>query len=85
MFRNELDITDMYNIDNKYKERLTQSIIDKYINLEKLDASNNAKITNVNHLAKLEILNAENECGINDAGIVYCVNLKSLNASDNQK
>ena len=27
--RNGIDITDMYNIDKKYKELLTQSIIDK--------------------------------------------------------
>jgi len=57
-FRNGLDITDMYNIDDKYKEQLTQTIIDKYKNLKKLDASNNPKITNVNNLAKLEILGA---------------------------
>ena len=48
-FRNELDIIDMYNIDKKYKKLLTQPIIDRYINLEKLDASYNSKITNVNH------------------------------------
>ena len=31
-----LDITDMYNIDDKYQELLTQSIIDRHINLKKM-------------------------------------------------
>ena len=53
-FRNGLDISDMYNIDDKYRSRLTQTIIDRYINLEKLDASKNPKITNVNHLVSLK-------------------------------
>jgi len=83
--RNGLDITDMYNIDEKYKKLMTQSIIDKYTNLEKLDASNNHKITTVSHLAKLEILNAQYICGINDVGIINCINLKSLNVSNNSK
>jgi len=76
----------MYNIYGKYRGRLTQSIIDRYINLEKLDAAFNSKITNVNHLTKLEILDAFGiNCGINDAGLVQCVNLKSLNVSYNRK
>ena len=83
--RNWLDITGMHNIDGKYKKLLTQSIIDMYINPEKLDASYNRKITNVNHLAKLEILNASWNYGINDAGIMQCVNLKTLNAFKNPK
>ena len=35
---NWLDITEMHNIDDKYKEQLTQPIIDRDINPEKLDA-----------------------------------------------
>ena len=46
-FRDELGITDMYNIDDKYKKLITQSIVDRYINLEKLDASFNSKITTI--------------------------------------
>ena len=83
--RNELYITDMYNIDSKYKSLLTQTIIDIYINLEKLDALENRLIKSVNHLAKLEILDASGACGINDAGIVQCINLKSLRAAYNTK
>jgi len=80
-FRNELDMTDMYNIDDKYKYRLTQTVIDKYINLKKLDISLNPKITNVNHLVELEILNASgSRCRMYDTGLVYCINLKDLNA-----
>jgi len=30
-------------------------------------------------------LNAEWNCGINDAGIVQCINMKSLNAMYNKK
>ena len=84
--RNGLDIIDMYNIDDKYKKLITKSIINRYINLTKLDASKNPKIATVNHLVNLEILNAYGgDCGINDAGIMQCVNLKSLNATHNPK
>ena len=36
------------------------------LNLEKLNASDNFKITNVNHMIKLKVLNASVKCGIDD-------------------
>ena len=50
-----------------------------------MNASNNPKVTTVNHLVKLEILDVSWNCGINNAGIVNCINLESLSAIDNPK
>ena len=38
----------------------------KNLNLEKLNAYNNSKITNVNHMTKLKELDARGDCGIDD-------------------
>ena len=40
--RNGLDITDMYNIGDKYKKLLTQTMNSRYINHKKLDALYNS-------------------------------------------
>ena len=56
-----------------------------------MNASDNPKITNVNHLANLEILLARNDmgvndiCGINDAGIAQCIKSESLDVPNNSK
>ena len=71
-------MTDIYNIEDKYKKQLTQPIIERYINLKILDASDNSKISNINQLVELEILNAYGHYyGINNIGIINCINLKS--------
>ena len=54
------------------------------INLEKLIAYDNPKITNVNHMTNLKELNAGGNCGINNEGI-SCVNLEVFDASFNRK
>ena len=41
----------------------------KGLNLEKLDANYNSKITNVNFMTKLKELYDEDDCGIDDQGI----------------
>jgi len=51
-------------------------------NLEKLDASYNQKITNVNHMTKLKKLEAYGDCGIDDDGIKN-LNLEILCANYN--
>jgi len=56
----------------------------KNINLEKLYVSYNHKITNVNHMTKLKILDASCGCGIDDDGIED-LNLEYLNAVANPK
>jgi len=64
---------------------INDSGIIQCIKLKSLNASNNRKITNVNHLAKLEILSARCDCGINDAGMVNCINLKKLEYYEDPK
>ena len=48
---------------------------EKFIDLEELNANNNEKIKNVNHLTKLKILKCCDDCGINQEGIE---NLQSI-------
>ena len=54
------------------------------LNLVKLNACSNSKITNVNHMSNLKKLYAEHGCGINDDGIKY-LNLSILHAETNPK
>ena len=55
------------------------------LNLRKLYAGNNSKITNVSHMTRLEVLDAIWDCGIDDNGIANCLNLKKLNSYENPK
>ena len=54
---------------------------EKFIDLEELDASDNKKITNVNHLIKLKILGCSRDCGINQKGIKDLKLIEKLNSS----
>jgi len=56
----------------------------KDINLEKLEASCNQKISNVNHMTNLKELLARNDCGIDDRGIIN-INLEKLDADCNPR
>ena len=47
-----------------------------------LDAEDNKYITNVNLMTNLEVLDASENCGIQDAGI-KCINLTELHAENN--
>jgi hypothetical protein len=49
----------------------------------KLNANNNSKITNINHMTKLKVLCAFGSCGINNRGIINLTNLEVLNANNN--
>ena len=82
---NRIKIKDFYNIPDKIKNKLTNEILNKYNDIEKLDANNNPKITNINHLEKLKTLCAYGDCGINNEGIKNLTNLKYFDASHNQK
>ncbi|ARF11257.1 hypothetical protein Klosneuvirus_1_114 [Klosneuvirus KNV1] len=44
--QDHLRITDFYNIEQKYQQKITDDILKKYPYIKKLDASNNLKITN---------------------------------------
>lgn len=79
-----LRITDFYNIDNCYLQKLNDNILKNYPYITQLNADSNINVTNVNHLSRLKKLNAEYICGINDEGIKD-LNLYELDASNNRK
>ena len=54
------------------------------LNLFKLNAHDNTKITNVSFMTNLKILDASGTCGINQIGILG-LNLWNLNVQDNEK
>jgi hypothetical protein len=56
----------------------------KNLNLEKLNARNNSKITNINHMTKLKELDAGRNCGTDD-GEIKNLNLEKLYAQLNSK
>ena len=58
---------------------------EKFTDLEELYASYNEKITNVNHLSKLKILNCFRDCGIDQEGIKNLQLIEELDASYNKK
>src|SRR5258705_153770 len=80
-----LKIYDFLNIPKEYINKLTNEIIKKYPFIQKLDANNNPKITNVSYLTNLEILWASGNRGIDNNGLTDCINIKELNANDNPK
>ena len=67
----KLFITGLYNIDRKYLNKLSNSILQKdmFGRITKLDASCNPNITDVTQLISLKILNANYNCGIDQNGI----------------
>jgi len=85
-YRNNLHIIDLFNINEKYLQKLTQEILQYLIfeNVVYLNASDNSKITNVSHMKSLQILCAFGNCGINQEGIKG-LNLTQVYAIHNQK
>ena len=55
--QNNIIITNLYDIPIKYKNKLSQQIIEqnKYGYVEKLNASDNIKIKNVNHMKNTQV------------------------------
>ena len=85
-FRDNLFITDLYNIDRFYLKKLTNNIlrfkIFKYV--IKLNVDYNKKIKNISFMTNLKKLNAELNCGIDQKGIDG-LDLIYLNIWDNEK
>src|SRR5690606_1083909 len=54
-----------------------------FANLRELCVSGNPRVTDLNHLTGLRVLDISGECGVGDAGIKGCHRLEKLNASDN--
>ena len=85
--QNNIKITNLYDIPEKYLKKLDQQIIEqkKYKFVEKLNACNNKKIKNVNHMRyTLKILNCGWNCGIDQNGI-FLLDLIELYATNNKK
>ena len=82
---NRIDIHNMYfHISIKYFYRLSDKILSAYPKIIYLKTSHNEKITNVNYMTNLKILDAYCYSGISDNGIKD-INLFELNASENEK
>ena len=70
-FRNNLLITDLYSISQKYLQKLTTDVLKYPIfsHVTKLNAGFNKNITNVSFMKSLQILNTKHSCGIDQMGI----------------
>src|ERR1700761_5214883 len=87
LFNNNLLITDLYNINYNVRSLLNDKILkqSKYKHVTKLDAYDNRKIKDVSQMAStLKILNASDNCGIDQNGIKD-LHLTKLYADDNKK
>ena len=84
-FMMDYPITNLYdNVPNYHK--LTYKILKLFPHVTKLNInSSNRKVKNVNHMKNLQILHAEDNCGINDASLAQLVNLTELNVNNNHK
>ena len=83
-YTSKIDIIDLYNIDDKYSDRLDDSIINKYNNVVRLYVSTRSIISNVNHMTKLKELDISNS-EIDNNGTHHLTSLEVLNASWNNK
>jgi hypothetical protein len=81
-----LKITDLYHIQHKYLDLLTDKILkqQKFNQLEALNARGNIKITNVSMISSLKRLNARGNCGVDQNGI-HGLGLVELHAGYNKK
>src|SRR4029078_4457507 len=70
-FRDKLDVTDLYNIDIKFKNKLTDNIVIQYPKLKLLNAWGNSNITDVTigQLKHLQTLSAGYNPKITDASV----------------
>ena len=86
-FKKYLFITDLYNINRKYLNLLTNDIL-KYkifMNTQKLNTDNNRKITDVSFMKSLKVLCiCGYYCGINQYGI-QGLELNELDIMNNNK
>jgi len=84
-FYERLEIHDFFDVDTKYLGLLSDKILRSYPFIIRLYANYNEKITNVNHLTKLEVLDASGfYCGISSHGISR-LSLKELYVDGNPK
>ena len=73
-------------LDASYNCGIDNNGISRLTNLISLSVSGNNKITNINHLVNLQILDANyNNCGIDNRGVSQLTNLVKINADYNKK
>lgn len=82
-FNKNLQIINLCNIEKKYIPLLTNDILKQYPDLIKLNLSNNRNVTDINHLTKLNFLDASGElCVLADKGIEK-LNLQEIDVTNN--
>lgn len=64
---------------------ITNNGLASLTNLTNLDIYDNNRITDINYLTNLQILNATGDCGVADNGIKKLTNLTTLTATSNKK
>src|SRR5271154_4121388 len=85
-FYHSLFITDMYDIPNAYKNKLTNLTLKqkKFSKIIRLNISKKNDINDVLFLTNLKQLNISHDCGVDQSGICG-LDLSKLNASFNDK
>ena len=83
-FMNRIHITDLFDIRVEYLQNLNDDVLLNYKFALRLYACSNPKISNINHMSNLKVLNASRKCGIDCYGVKN-LNLEVLYAYDNPK
>jgi len=85
-FYRSFSITDLYNIPEKYRNRLTILVLrqTKFGRLVQLNVGGNKHVTDVSFLTALKNLNVNGQCGVDQQGIKG-LNLRVLYAAGNEK
>lgn len=79
-----IPIIDLYHIEDFYLERITDEVLKQHPQIRYLFAFDNPKITKVDHLEELEILDASWGCGIDSKGF-GTRKIKALDITGNAK
>ena len=84
---NKIHVINLFDIKLRYHSGLNNKISKNYSHIVKLNAINNSKISNVNHMTKLKESQARWTCGIKNIcdEIINLKNLEILNSNDNTK
>ena len=81
-FNQSFLITDFYDIDQKYLDRLTDDVLKNKWYIERLNVRDNKKVTKISHITGLKDLNCMGKSRVTDNEFVN-MNLYKLNAHNN--
>jgi len=84
LFYAKLEVTNFYDIEQKYLDRLSDDVLRAYPFVTKLNANHSSNITNLNNLPKLEIL-SDRKYRMRDHNICSNMNLTELDIGPNTK